>query len=157
MTEFILYITGIILLMADFFFVYSGIMALVGIAAILTGLYITLGDIISILYVASGVLLFFCVMGVFLARHITQSRIWKKMVLKNDLNGWNDIDYNSLNYKSYIGKKGISLSVLRPSGKVRVEDTVLDAISEGDYIDKGSTIVVYKSETNYVVVKKISP
>lgn len=156
MTEFILYIAGIILVMADLFFIYSGIIALAGIAAILTGLYITLGDVISVIYVASGILLFLCILGIFLAKHITQSRIWKRLVLKTDFGDRNSMDYDSLNYKSYVGKQGISLSVLRPSGKVKVGDTVLDAMSEGDFIDKGRKVLVYKSETNYVVVKKVS-
>lgn len=34
--------------------------------------------------------------------------------------------------KKYEGKEGNAATVLRPSGKVEVEGTVVDAVSEGD-------------------------
>lgn len=45
-------------------------------------------------------------------------------------------------------------SVLRPSGKVDIEGHILDAVSRGDFIEKGKKVIVIKAEGGYLVVKK---
>jgi len=53
---------------------------------------------------------------------------------------------------SLIGKKGIAQTVLRLSGKVSVEGTVYDAMSEGTFIEKGERIRVVRHEAGQVYV-----
>lgn len=57
-------------------------------------------------------------------------------------------------YKSMLGKTGIARTVLRPSGKVVIDDEVYDAMAETNYIDKGSTIVVTRYQTSSLQVRK---
>jgi membrane-bound serine protease (ClpP class) len=53
-----------------------------------------------------------------------------------------------------VGVTGISLSFLRPSGKARFGDSVVDVISEGEYLEKGSEIVVSRIRGNRVIVSR---
>jgi membrane-bound serine protease (ClpP class) len=53
-----------------------------------------------------------------------------------------------------VGDTGISLSFLRPSGKARFGDSVVDVISEGEYLEKGSEIVVSRIQGNRVIVSR---
>jgi membrane-bound serine protease (ClpP class) len=55
-----------------------------------------------------------------------------------------------------IGKKGVSHTVLRPSGKVVIEGQVLDASTRGDFIEKGEAIEVIAVEGSTLKVKKSS-
>lgn len=52
-------------------------------------------------------------------------------------------------------KEGIVLTELRPSGSVKIDDDVLDVISEGSYISKGEKIRVVKIEGMRIIVRKI--
>lgn len=52
------------------------------------------------------------------------------------------------------GKTGIADTMLRPSGKVRIDDKMYDAMSEFGYIDKGEPIRVTRSESGQVYVVK---
>ena len=52
------------------------------------------------------------------------------------------------------GDLGSAVSYLRPAGKVEVGDDHLDAMSEGDFIERGEQIVVVRVESNHVVVRR---
>ncbi len=51
------------------------------------------------------------------------------------------------------GKKGIADTVLRPSGKVKIDGEVFDAVAENGFIDKGSSILVTKVEATQLYVE----
>lgn len=57
--------------------------------------------------------------------------------------------------KSLLGKTGTAFTVLRPSGKVEVEDDIYDATALTGYIEKGEAIKVVKYETSQVFVVKV--
>lgn len=50
------------------------------------------------------------------------------------------------------GTKGTALTPLRPSGKIRVESKVFDAVSSGQFIEQGDPIEVLRLEGSVVVV-----
>ena len=55
------------------------------------------------------------------------------------------------------GDTGIAHSFLRPSGKVIINNKKIDAITQGEFIDQGTLVMIDKIEQNRVIVKpKIS-
>ena len=58
--------------------------------------------------------------------------------------------------ESYIGKTGIAYTVLRPSGKVLIDNEIYDAYSRGDYIPQGSKIEVVDDRGSSFKVKILS-
>lgn len=58
-------------------------------------------------------------------------------------------------YEDFIGKEGIAVSYLRPTGIVEVNDRRLNAITEGDFLEKGTKIKVTGIRSNQLVVDKI--
>lgn len=54
-----------------------------------------------------------------------------------------------------IGKRGVADSDLRPSGKVYVDNRLLDVVTEGDYVEAGSAIEVIKIEGNSIIVRRV--
>jgi membrane-bound serine protease (ClpP class) len=52
------------------------------------------------------------------------------------------------------GENGVAESFLRPAGIVRFGNRRVDVVSEGDFIEKGETVVIVRVEGNRVVVKK---
>ena len=55
-----------------------------------------------------------------------------------------------------VGKTGTAYTVLRPSGKIMVEDQIYDAFSRGDYIEKGDTVKVLGIEGSTLKVRKVT-
>ncbi len=53
---------------------------------------------------------------------------------------------------SYVGKSGVASTDLRPSGKVKIESDVIDAVAEGEFIPEGTRVRVTEVAGNRVVV-----
>ncbi len=56
--------------------------------------------------------------------------------------------------KEIIGKEGIAITILRPSGKIEIDDEIYDAKAVVSYIERGTKVKVvdYKSGQLYVVI-----
>ena len=59
---------------------------------------------------------------------------------------------SDLNY--LLDREGIATTNLHPAGKGNFDGIDLDVVSEGTYIEKGSSIVIYKISANRLIVKK---
>ncbi len=81
------------------------------------------------------------------------SNAFKRMAL---MNTQNKSDGYSIGFKeSMIGQHGMVHSVLRPGGKVMINNTLYDSLTRGSYLDKGTEITVIAEEGNALVVKKV--
>lgn len=57
---------------------------------------------------------------------------------------------------SIIGKVGIAVTALRPSGKVEIEDgRLLDVVAEGDFVEKGTRMKVLRCDGGTTVVQRV--
>lgn len=54
-----------------------------------------------------------------------------------------------------VNKVGFAHTVFKPSGKLLYEGKVYDAISNGEFIEKGEKIKIVEIRNNQIVVKKI--
>lgn len=154
--EFLLYFGGMALILLDLLLFMTGAMAAAGLVALLTGLFFTFGGGITALYILSAAICIAAVGMYFLADHLSKSPLWKKITLSSKLTGKAGFVSSSQKLKEFEGKEGVAISVLRPAGKVKVGGTVLDAMSSGDFIEKGQQVVVQKAESSYIVVTKIN-
>jgi len=64
-------------------------------------------------------------------------------------------DQTSQGAKSYVGKRGVADSVLRPSGRAVIDGEVVDVVSDGEFIDQGTAVEVVAQEGLRVVVKAV--
>ena len=54
-----------------------------------------------------------------------------------------------------VGDSGISITMLRPSGKARFEHQILDVISEGPFIAADANLEVIAVTGNRIVVREV--
>ena len=73
-----------------------------------------------------------------------------KITLDMDISGY----HSSVSYNELIGKTGTAETFFRPSGYILIDGKKYDAVSEGEFIDKGSNLKVILVEGNKIVVKK---
>ncbi|MBW1993296.1 MAG: serine protease [Deltaproteobacteria bacterium] len=56
--------------------------------------------------------------------------------------------------RAKIGDVGIAMTFLRPSGKAKIRDDIFDVITEGEFIDKGTSLKVLEIKGNRVIVSR---
>lgn len=59
-------------------------------------------------------------------------------------------------YRSLVGQEGVAYTTLRPSGKVKIDGKLYDAVSGLGMIDRGDKIIVIRTESAQVYVEKKS-
>ncbi len=52
------------------------------------------------------------------------------------------------------GSKGVVFATLRPAGKIMIDEVIFDAISNGDYLERGTPVVVIRVDGNDIVVDR---
>lgn len=86
---------------------------------------------------------------------LSRSRYFKRVALT-------DTQERSQGYTSSFikepmqGKVGKTYTVLRPSGKVMIEDQIFDAYTRGDYIEKDVEVIVTSDEGTSLQVKRMT-
>ncbi|MEQ9147914.1 MAG: NfeD family protein, partial [Cytophagales bacterium] len=112
-----------------------------------TDIFISLASILAGLF---GAIILMFIGGV----RLSQSNMFKRIALETTFE--RSQGYSS-NFKtmSLQGKKGKAHTILRPSGKVIIDDEIYDAYSRGEHIDQGSDIVVVSEEGTSLKVKKV--
>jgi membrane-bound serine protease (ClpP class) len=168
--EILAFIAGIILLALEIFVIPGfGIAGISGILLILISL--TLAVIDNVVFKFEGLAAMTIVVKVFgrilltvlisfglslwLSKKVGTSGFFKGLALdvKQDSSaGYISIDTRQ---KAMIGKTGIAYTVLRPSGRIKIEGELFDAKAEIGFIDKGSQIKVIRDEAGQLYVIKV--
>ncbi len=87
---------------------------------------------------------------------LSQSKILAKIALTETLDkraGY----VSDFRQEDLTGMQGIAHTVLRPSGKVMINNEIYDATTRGEYLDKGEDIVVSSYKGSIMRVKKQPP
>lgn len=59
-------------------------------------------------------------------------------------------------YQDYLHQKGVAFTSLRPAGIVHIDGIKVDALSQGEYIEKDEPVEVIYVEGNKIVVKSVA-
>jgi membrane-bound ClpP family serine protease len=84
---------------------------------------------------------------------LSKGKLKSPIILKEEQNkdkGY--ISSNDLNY--LLGKHGVAVKDLRPTGTGNFDGINFDVLSEGSYITKGAPLVIYKVEGSKLIVKE---
>jgi len=152
----ILFIIGLLLLLAEIFFIPGfGLAGIGGIAAILASIFLTFGNITQATYsilIALGI----SVIGFFLLiKYIPSTRTWRKFVLSTEQKKELGYTVGTKDLKRLTGKEGIAITPLRPSGIVEVNGKKLNALTQGEYVDSNTKIKIISVEGNKIVVEEV--
>ena len=146
-------VLGFILLLIELFTPTFGIVGLSGIISIITGCYlaVTLHSVIAGI-ILSSVSLIIIAAAIKLFPKTGIAKNLRLGVSQNNAEGYRSSDEN---LKYLLGKEGIAVTTLRPSGTALIEGKKADVIPEGVFITEGSKIKVTLVEGSRVVVKAI--
>ncbi len=93
-------------------------------------------------------------LGGLIFRVLTRSDYYRKLI---PVEGQSSAEGYSISkgYGNLIGETGICVTVLRPSGRVEINGKVYQAVSTGEFIEVGESVLVSDIDENQIVVKKV--
>jgi membrane-bound serine protease (ClpP class) len=166
--EIIALFIGVLLIIAEVFFIPGfGVAGIAGITLTVFSMvlimlnndffnfeFVPLGDIMVAAFatiggLTGGVLLLF-----FGGARLTKTKAFQRIALGDTQDVKDGYSVNTF-HADLLTKRGTAYTILRPSGKVMIDDQIYDAFTRGDFVDKGDTIEVIGTEGVTLKVKKV--
>jgi membrane-bound ClpP family serine protease len=72
--------------------------------------------------------------------------------LKKSLSSADGVTSQAADLEGYLGKEGVAVTNLRPSGIALIDGRRLDVVSRGEYIEKNAPIIVSAVTGNQIIV-----
>ena len=149
----IIFVLGIILLLIEVFIPGFGVFGVAGIGAIFASIIMASDSLYQALisiFISSVVT---AIVIALIIKYLPKRNLSRTLFLGTNLDKERGF-VSSKEAPEYIGREAITLSFLRPSGKIEIDGQMLDAVSEGRYIEKDKTVVVLKVEGSRLIVKE---
>ncbi|MDX9846479.1 MAG: NfeD family protein [Tenuifilaceae bacterium] len=167
--ELIIFIVGLILIAVEVFALPGfGVAGISGIILVIIGLTVALIDndifrdvrpfswieVLQPLALVAFSILAGLIGSIILSRKLITSPAFPSLALNSSLTqeeGYIGVDKHQ---KDMLGKTGIAVTVLRPSGKVQIDDEIFDAVSDEGFINKNEEVKVIKDEAGQIYVMR---
>ncbi|WP_312422774.1 NfeD family protein [Anaerospora hongkongensis] len=152
--EILLFAAGCILLVVELYVPGTGLFGIAGLASILASFFLSLGANLSAVTTMTISLVVAIIAFAVLARYLPSSRLWTKLILKDSET--TQAGYTSAqDYDCYLGCEGITITQLRPAGRIELKGVQLDVVSEGRFLPAGIPVKVVSVKGNRIVVHPI--
>lgn len=153
---------GLALMAAEIFVLPGfGIAGVLGIGSLLGGLTLTLlgggATYEAILWAASRVLgssLAAIGLGAVALRFLPRSPWGRRLILETAVATREGFVSPPEADRTWLGKRGIAASTLRPAGLARMEGSRVDVVTDGEYVESGEPIEVIRVDGNRIVVRR---
>lgn len=169
--EILVFFIGVILLGVEIFVIPGfGVAGVSGITCMVLGLSLALvksvpsefpvdlpngNDFIRALFTVVISLVLSVILSVYFFGKLTDSALFKKIALQSTISNEGGFVGVDAKEKSLVGSEGIAFTVLRPSGKIEINDHIYDATAETGFIEKGDKVKVLRFEAAQLFVRKV--
>ena len=147
---FILLIIGLILVGAEIF-IPGGILGTIGGLALLGSVIIAFANFPAsvAIAIAGGIVILVGIAIALWIKFFPRTWVGRKMMVSEDLH---DSTGTEDGLSQLVGKPGVAISPLHPGGFAEIEGRRVDVVTQGEMIDKGTSISVIEVESNRVIV-----
>ncbi|MFZ5352884.1 MAG: NfeD family protein [Bacillota bacterium] len=150
-----LYVIGLVLLLVEAVVPGFGIAGAGGIICVIISIVLLSNSIYEATLMILGTAAVLVLLAILLYKVGIGKRAIGKLILNTEQK--NEEGYSSnLDYSRFLGKKGVAVTPLRSSGMVLVENERLDAVSEGEFIEKDAGVEVIRIEGRRIIVREIN-
>lgn len=150
----ILFVLGLGLILLEFF-IPGGIAGVIGLLAIIASFFMASDNVIHMGISLLIALTASIVLSILMIRVFGKKMKFFKRIILTDSTSTEKGYVSNKNRLELIGVEGITLTPLRPSGTIIVEDERIDAVSEGGFIANGKRVRIVKTEGSRIVVREI--
>ena len=111
-----------------------------------------LGATYEAVYILAGGTVLAIILFYVVGKHLPKSRLFEKLTLKN--RSTKEKGYTAqADYSKYLYERGKTITILRPSGTIRIGKERVDAVANGTFIGRDVIVRVVKVEGSRVVVE----
>jgi membrane-bound ClpP family serine protease len=145
---------GMILVIVEMFHPGFGVAGITGTILLVAGVLLTAKTLIQLLVMLIVIVAILCGALTIVLKSATKGRLSKILVLheaqkkETGYVGSDDLEY-------FLGKEGITTSILRPSGTADFQGIKLDVVSEGEFIPKDCKVKIMEVQGRRIVVREI--
>jgi len=125
-----------------------------GLLLIIIGIAITAKSLVEALIIIIIIITILGIILAFIVNSASKGRLSKSIVLQDSINGTSG-NYEMSDLIYFLGKEGITTSILRPSGTAVFDGVKLDVISEEGYIPKDTKVKISKIKSLSIMVSKV--
>ncbi len=153
-----LILVGLLAVIVEMFVPAGGLIGIAGLGCYIAGIVLTFrnfnpttGFIMLALTVVAAPVFFVLAFRIF-----PRTFMGKRLILKNSqLSGSGYTSYTSEKYTDLVGQEGVALTMLRPSGVIRIDEKKYSVVTSGEYIEPGDAVKISIVEGSRIVVRKI--
>ncbi|GGA32503.1 NfeD family protein [Psychrobacillus lasiicapitis] len=151
----IIFIVGVLLIIAEFF-LPGGISGILGAAAIIFSIILAGGNIVQ-MSIAVLIALTVAIVGMVIIMKFFGKRLkaFNKIIL-SDATTTEQGYVSNENRIDLIGKVAVTMTALRPSGTIRIDNERIDAVSDGSFVAKDKKVMIIKVEGSRIVVREVA-
>ncbi|MGB9857876.1 MAG: NfeD family protein [Dictyoglomaceae bacterium] len=150
----LLFILGLILVVIEIHTPGFGVAGITGSAAIFFSIFWLISSTGNILQATLTALFTISSLIIFLAFYLPKSKAWEKLGLPESQR--KNLGYVAVKErKDLIGKRGKTLTMLRPTGFVEIDGEKLEVYSESEYLPPETEIEVIRVEGNKIFVRRV--
>lgn len=151
-TSLALFVTGLILLVIEGLVPGFGLPGISGIILVVTGTILAMDNLTNAILSVSISIIITTIVSVILLKLGFRSKLLDEIVLKTNHN----TEKSSINLSKEVllGKEGIAISELRPTGFIEIDGERYDALTEGVFLPKGTPVTVIKVEGIKIFVRR---
>lgn len=149
----ILLVLGFVLVGIEMMIPGFGVPGISGIMCLIGGVIMTAKTVSDGIAMAIVIIVILAVMLVIAMTILGSKKMKPPIVLRDDVKGEQGF-LNSSDLEYLVGKEGVSVTDLRPSGKGTFDGVDFDILSEGKYISQGKKIRITQVKDNKLLVKE---
>lgn len=148
----LLQLAGVVVIIAEIIIPSGGLISVIAIALFGYSLFVVFQEVstaIGIFFVVADVITIPILVLVGL-KLLAQSPV----TLKKELSSAAGVTSQSSRLEGYLGRTGTAACDLHPAGTAVINGSRVDVVSRGEYIEKGSAIVVSSVTGNQIIVRQ---
>ena len=153
----ITFVIGVALLLVEVFLIPGfGVTGITGILCIGFSIVMLYGGVFSALHAVGYLMLYSLIAITIIYYAAPKIGLFNRFILKKKMekeDGFVAVETDA--YANLLGLEGVTMSICRPSGKVKIGSERYDVVSDGDFIEKGERVIVKKVDGNKILVSKL--
>ena len=151
----ILVITGIAAIILEFFVPAFGLVGIVGAGSITAGIIAAfrISSLAGSIFLTASLIIVPVLMLIFF-KVFPRTFIGRKLILHRSFDRERGFESTAADYSALEGCDGLAATDLRPAGMVVIAGEKYNAVTAGEYIDKGVTVRVVRIDGNKITVRK---
>lgn len=150
-------VAGLALIICEMFMPGFSLPGILGVIALVFAVIFRAqtGPVEAVIITIALILVFLLVSGFIIFRSLKKGKLSRSPIVLNESITENATAANNEDMQSFVGKEGICLNTLRPSGNADFDGVKLDVLSEGEFIKAGSKVRVVRVEGLKILVKEV--